>query len=118
MKKIACALIAGLLVTACGDDGPSSPTGDGCDSNDDCESGFCLTDYGDGTEVAGGICTEECEWTGSTGHDDTCPEGQACLNYTATGEKHCYLDCTTDADCRTEDGWVCSFLLRTCIPPL
>lgn len=102
-------------------------SGMSCDRDGQCETGLCVTQYENRVDVAGGLCTEECEWLDEDGETceadcaedaDTCPEGFSCLQYVKTGEKFCYEDCTQDADCRQDDGWACYWLTDSCIPPL
>lgn len=116
MRNTIIALAAAL--GACGDNIDTSD-GAACVADGDCASGLCLTSWGNGREVSGGACTRECEWEGLL--EDTCPEGEVCLQYNRTGERHCYVSCASDDDCRGDDGWRCAdlgFGFRACIPPL
>lgn len=118
MKKILS--IVPFLVAACADT-PPSKDGEACvPDKTECESGLCVDSFGDGVKLDGGLCTTTCEWN-ADGTDD-CVDGQTCLRYNPTGEKYCFLDCLTDDDCRTEDGWTCVVLDflgdKSCIPPL
>ncbi|MBI2896834.1 MAG: hypothetical protein HYY06_24970 [Deltaproteobacteria bacterium] len=68
---------------------PRAPIGDACGADEDCESGLC------DTEDPGGQCTQACSAT--TG----CPAGSICA------ERFCRAICTTDADCRDDEGYGC-----------
>lgn len=115
-------LIASIcfIVVSVGCDGPDrADNGGACVEDNSCNSGLCVEAFGNGTVVEGGLCTQECEWTG--GLMDDCPEEEVCLRYNATGEKLCFLECETDDDCRSDEGWVCQFVgdgYSACIPPL
>lgn len=127
MKQILLLTLALLVAPACGD-GAAPVTvlenGEACsaDNPDEvCESDLCLEEFGDGVDVDEGLCTEECVWNEDA--SDTCADGEICLNYRPSNEFFCFEDCTTDADCRTEDGWSCLcldfFCLEAaCIPDL
>ena len=121
-----------VLLAACGGDKPVplAENGEACELSEDCLSETCLTEYGDGVPVPGGICTDECEWNDPASEDvDTCVEGEICLRYFKTSEKHCYLVCQSDRDCREPDvgpdagapEWSCECLdgpcnLQACVP--
>ena len=62
-------LILALILSlgACGaDSSPDAdlldPAGEACEIDDTCESGLCVSEFADGTPVAGGMCTDACEW--------------------------------------------------------
>jgi len=128
MKKILLSTILVFSVAACGgNDGPEPiilENGEACvaDNPDEvCASDLCLEEFEDGTDVDEGLCTEVCEWNDDA--SDNCAEGEICLTYRPTNEFYCFEDCTTNADCRTEDGWSClclDFLCTqgACIPDL
>ncbi len=112
-----------IIVSACADDPPPpSEVGAACELPDDCESGLCMTEFADGADIAGGVCTTGCMWNGDG--TDTCPEGQACIRYTPTQEFLCLPRCAEDEDasddCRYDEGWQCRdfFTLSVCVPPL
>jgi Cys-rich repeat protein len=94
---LACvALITSLLTAgACGDSGSPAQgggaIGEACTADTDCATGtFCKTDD------PGGQCLKNC-----TAPSD-CPAGSIC-----NSEGRCYAACTSDADCRTSDGYSC-----------
>lgn len=119
------ALALALTAGACSDDGPNVTVldnGAACSTSDEtevCASDLCLEEFADGKDVNEGMCTEVCEWNDDL--SDTCAEGEVCLTYRPTNEFYCFEDCTTNADCRAEDGWTCLFLggaTGACIPDL
>lgn len=115
-KNITVAFI--MLIAAC-DSPPRGSNGDGCSADNSCESGLCVQAFADGQVLEGGICSQECEWTG--GLSDDCPEPEVCLRYNATGEKLCFLECESDDDCRADEGWICLAVgdgYAACVPPL
>lgn len=116
---IALGIYAAAALAGCGGDAPPAENGAACETATDCTSGLCVSEFGDGVDVEAGLCTAACTWD-ETGADD-CPDGEVCLQYTATGERYCFTDCATGDDCRTEDGWSCALLgggITACIPPL
>ncbi len=118
-KRLFIASLVSTLV-ACGDNitpPQPSPDGEPCAEDSECESGLCVRQFGDGKEIAGGMCSQECVYEQGT---DSCPEGEACLRYTATREQFCFTECVSDEDCRVDEGWTCVnlYVLRACIPPL
>ncbi|MFC1609772.1 hypothetical protein ACFL6C_02330 [Myxococcota bacterium] len=89
-------------VGQCVPTGTGSPVGGPCTQDADCEGDpvQCLTEA-DG--FPGGFCVLlMCHTVGS------CPEGSTCfyLNQEQT-ESACFPDCTTGADCRESEGYVC-----------
>src|SRR5574342_738407 len=103
-----------FTIVACGgDDAPTPvllPDGSACTENTECESGICVVKFNNGTEVKGGLCTEDCIFLNGAG---TCPDegvSQACLRYNPTGEMWCFETCATNADCREADGWTCAWV--------
>jgi len=121
-------LVSILFVLSCagGTDDPVE-NGESCDVAEDCLSGYCLTEFVDGTTIDGGMCTDECEWNDDL--TDTCVEGEICLRWNATGEKVCFQECTSNDDCRSndtecnDDDWTCECLdsfcsERACLPRL
>jgi len=127
------ATVLAFTLGACGSDGPEPITlenGEACvaDNLDEvCASDLCLEEFGDGVEVDGGMCTDVCAWNDDA--TDTCTNGvdgdggQICLNYRPSGEFFCFDDCTTDADCRADEGWSCLCLdffcgEAACVPDL
>ena len=116
--KIIAAISLVAALAACGDNIDTSD-GAACAADEACASGLCVTAFANDREVAGGLCTRACEWEGE--FEDTCPEGEWCLQYNRTGEKYCYASCTSDEDCRGEEGWDCrdlGFGIQACLPPL
>lgn len=119
------------LVVACGDDGKNEPTllenGAACQADNEDEvctdPAFCLEEFENGVELAGGMCTDECAWGENPGDPDTCGDGEVCLRYNPTQEYVCFQECSSDADCREDDGWSClclDFFCSTsaCVPEL
>lgn len=90
------------------DSGPKlQPTGGACSSVIDCIGDTCMQEFGDGVEIPGGLCTEQCEWDYSLeDFTRTCGEGETCIKYAPSDESFCFLDCSSDLDCRL-DGWWC-----------
>ena len=90
-----------------GGDG-SGEMGDACTDNRDCGSGlYCETD-----SFTGGYCTASCD----AGAPD-CPRGSTCFDIgTESSYQICFLDCDTNADCRTD--YVCDEEggIKSCIP--
>lgn len=130
MKNILTLTLALFMTTAACGEGPAPApvtvleNGEACDAEDEsfvCEGELCLEEFADGTDVDEGLCTDTCEW--NEDFSDSCEEGYMCLNYRPTNEFFCFEDCSTDSDCRTEDGWSClclDFLCAegACIPDL
>ena len=114
-------LICFVVLVGCGDNLPDLPAEDGeaCVESDGCTSGYCLTEFSDGTEVSGGICTHECAFGEVV---DGCPQGQKCMRYSPTQQAYCTSYCDVlDSQCREEDGWYCGdfgFGIALCRPPL
>lgn len=91
-------LFTGLLLVACGGGQPDRPpvspilalgipeagVGDGCVTNDDCDSGTCDRTF------PGGYCTARCE------ADSDCPNNGLCR------ENYCLQRCVSPGDCRDE----------------
>lgn len=74
---------------------PTGAVGDPCMTDDDCDGGFCLTEYAMGTP--GGYCATEC------GADGSCDDG-LCVTY-GSSLTFCAADCAGETDCR--DGYMC-----------
>lgn len=91
------------------DSGPKlQPTGGACSSVIDCIGDTCMQEFGDGVEIPGGLCTEQCEWDHSLeDFTRTCPAGESCLRYGPTGNNMCFADCYVDADCGRNEEWFC-----------
>ncbi len=107
-----------VVLAACGGGDNNYADGEACAQNDDCSSSLCVTAFGDSVELAGGMCTATCTWDNMGGDD--CADGEICLRYTATNEYFCFMDCSVDSDCRSEEGWTCAtvgFVDRACLPP-
>ncbi len=68
--------------------------GAACQSNDDCDTGLCVTG------LPGGYCSNTCSGAGDCG-----PNG-SCWNLGAP-EQLCLKNCTEDSQCRGSDGYVC-----------
>ncbi len=76
-----------------------SAVGGPCWEDDDCEGeAVCWTTAEDG--FPGGMCVIEDCTAGS------CPDGSACFEFTDGGTR-CIQSCTTDEECRQEEGYVC-----------
>jgi len=128
MNKFLIAALVSLFAVACGD-GAKEPdlleNGAACAADNEDEvctdPAFCLEEFENGTPVAGGMCTDECEW--NEDYTDTCSDGELCLRYNPTGEKVCFQGCSADADCREDDGYSCLCLdffcqSQACVPDL
>lgn len=94
----------------CAPDPTHAKIGTACTSTVDCGSdprSACLTEAGD--SYPGGYCgMEPCN------DIDVCPPGSTCV--AIGGESPaCFKACSTDADCRTADGYVCQLFGTT--PP-
>ncbi|AUX32116.1 hypothetical protein SOCE836_042520 [Sorangium cellulosum] len=76
---------------------PPSPDAGPCAADDDCASGFCITEaeYG----FPGGYCSGYCEPDG-----EACAGGGACIP-TEDGGGFCDVPCAISADCRA--GYTC-----------
>ena len=78
----------------CGPNG-SAVTGDACSSFADCTGpGAC------GFKQAGGYCTNY-----GCSNNQMCPGNASCVQYSET--TLCAAQCTSNSDCRTEDGHTC-----------
>jgi hypothetical protein len=78
-------------------------TGEPCAAGGDCAGGTCLEMFAAGPitiEFPGGYCSATC-----TEGSDTCGEGAECVN--AILAVTCLRTCTTDADCRADEGYMC-----------
>lgn len=124
-------VLACALTVACGDGTntpdatpPPAANGEACVASDECVSELCMTEWADGTVIAGGMCTDECEWGDPDALEGTCTgEGEICLRYNPTEEFNCFQSCAGSDDCRVEEGWSCECLdffcnVQACIPPL
>ena len=115
MRKLILLLtLSTLASTACGDNiAPVTvlENGEACEADnldEVCASNLCLEEFGDGVVISGGICTEECAWDYDLADfTKTCADGESCLKWGPTEELLCFEDCSSDSDCRTEDGWFC-----------
>ncbi|TNE52102.1 MAG: hypothetical protein EP343_01505 [Deltaproteobacteria bacterium] len=109
------------------DQPPGSTIGNPCTQDSDCGSQpyRCVPEQGtpsfpfpgnSGKGPPGGYCTQSC-FIGS----GTCPKGSACyVPGAASGV--CLKECTTDKECRTSEGYTCTFEAGTntklCLPPV
>jgi len=97
-------------------------TGEACEEDDDCISGWCLPETapdGSATGWTGGACLVRCELAAGWNSNDLffessfpidCEGGNTCFpngDYTARSEGVCLTSCTTDADCRASEGYFC-----------
>lgn len=119
MKLVMGILMSVMLVAACGDDGGDATlqNGESCMMDGECVSGTCVTEFENGQEVLGGLCTNECSFE----DEDSCAEGEICLRYNPTNEFVCFPTCDTNEDCRAD--WSCACLdffcvSKACAPPL
>ncbi|MEJ7599306.1 MAG: sialidase family protein [Kofleriaceae bacterium] len=81
----------------------TSALGAACSPQTGCATGMlCMP-------MPGGYCTAPCGVTGSA-----C-DG-ACVEHPRAGEL-CMAKCTTDADCRTDEGYACDPLRKACMMP-
>ncbi|MFT7582115.1 MAG: hypothetical protein ACI9MR_003797 [Myxococcota bacterium] len=72
----------------------SDDIGAACVADEGCESLRCLS-------LPGGYCTKTmCEWTG-------CPSGSTCYTFDNSDVASCLKDCSGDASCRADEGYVC-----------
>lgn len=63
----------------------------GCETDDDCEGGRCISGIGEG------LCTANCE------SQDECPEGTVCTD-TESPTGVCLLECSTAGECTDHLG--------------
>ncbi len=108
-----CGVVCGKSCGTCPDDGvcssdgsactPAREIGASCDADSSCGLGrLCLT----GATVPGGYCTRRCSVS------NPCPEGSLC-GAGPTGENVCLKGCSSAAECRPGEGFVCT-LESTC----
>ncbi len=114
-----------------------SKNGGSCAANSDCQSGNCIpatnaqTTPATPTGFNGGYCTGDCIlpngynsnslYSGDTLPQGTCPDHEVCFpNSSLTGGDlgTCWAACTSDADCRQDEGYSClnSFTLTSGTP--
>jgi hypothetical protein len=95
------------------DAAPISSFGEGCVSDELCETGNCQQTYLE-YELPGGMCTNDC-----VSNTQTCDQGY-CVFYKTDGSAgHCFPSCEAgDAACR--EGWTCIFIVgvRLCVPDI
>lgn len=60
--------------------------------------------------LPGGMCTKPC------GGGLVCPDGATCVDGPTIGEM-CAKSCTSDVDCRGDEGFVCDGATSACVPP-
>ena len=122
----------------CPTDPSDGPTGESCDDDFDCESGFaCVPEYtaadGEGTawtDIPDGYClpvadpgTDECE----PGVDETCPVGAHCVrsgSFGGLGTTQCLDACSISsldgalygANCDCRPGYRCDRSTEVCVP--
>ena len=115
-------LVSILFLVACGGEPPLKVDGSSCGASDECESGMCVEKFQDGVPIPNGMCSRTCNWLPDLTSD--CPMdgmGQTCLQYRATGEKLCFDSCTSNEECRLDEGWTCTqvgFFEKACLWPL
>ncbi len=78
--------------------------GQACDTQRSCDAGLVCAD------LPGGYCTSPCGLAGAV-----CPDG-VCVATARSGEQ-CLRGCTTDADCRAAEGYVCDRAWGACVIP-
>ena len=122
---------AGLFAFACGDDDDDAlATGEECQANSDCESGYCDSSdlvcaeqpagWDDDDQSDDGSC-EEPTWTvdradveGALGFGYTCVKSGDCASgicvLPGSGDGVCSFDCPCE-----EDGWVCDDSLNPAV---
>lgn len=102
--------------------------GSGCETDADCTEpagATCMTMVGGGGfsyEFPGGYCTAEC--TAGSGSSQ-CGAGADCysIGFGGFGTAFCAKTCSTDADCRADEGYSCMAppigggTTRYCLPP-
>ena len=96
-----------MVLGACGDDPTpviQQPNGSACEEDAGCESDYCLIELGDNI-LPGGYCTDECQWF-PDGSDD-CAENEICLQHGPSETFFCAVRCTSDDDCRSDEGYAC-----------
>lgn len=98
-----CAMAAAVVLTACDDDDVTSRTcreephrcpglaGAWCDSDRDCEVGFCC-DERENSNCGEGMCTYRCD------DDRDCPQGMLCEH------DLCFYACDSDRDCARDQS--------------
>lgn len=117
------ALVAIVILVACGGDTQTDQNGVGaqCASDEQCVTALheiCLTQF------KGGYCG-----TGDCQHDADCPGGSACVTHT-DGKNYCFRICSDKADCNRhrypENAANCSANVifvdgngsfKACVPP-
>ena len=77
---------------------PSS-IGGSCSNDDECIGEFTTCN----TWSKGGYCTQEC----FDNDDSVCPDNAKCVTGNRWEGTHCLASCSSDKDCRTDEGYVC-----------
>src|SRR5260221_11236452 len=90
--------VALLLLVGCSSSGGTHTIGEPCPNGaTDCKAGLLCA----GEDPGGGQCYKTCKPSTDSDCGDT-------SKYACSSEGHCYLKCTTTADCtRSSEGHVC-----------
>ncbi len=84
--------------------------GSGCTDAAGCSASpagaMCITNLGGAASLPGGYCTAAC--TAGSGASE-CGAGSECftVGFGGFGTSTCVKTCTSDAECRTDDGYTC-----------
>jgi Subtilisin-like serine proteases len=89
--------------SVCNDDGKCQkvpePIGGSCSKDEECAGDYTTCN----AWFEGGYCTQEC----FDSDDTVCPDGAKCVPYGRRQTMSCLASCSSDKDCRTDEGYLC-----------
>ena len=81
------------------------PVGGSCSKDEDCLGAFTTCNQW----MEGGYCTQECV----DNEDSLCPSGSKCVTAGRRQSTTCLASCSSDKECRVEEGYLCHPKLGT-----